>query len=44
MQGVAKWRYVPTSAADRFSRNVVEMSEMAEARACNVHGTGTRRT
>jgi len=44
MQGVAKWRYIRTSSADRFRRNVVEMSEMAEVRACNVDGTGTRRT
>jgi len=44
MQGVTKWRYIPTSSADRFRRNVVEMSDMAEARACNVDGTGTRRT
>jgi len=44
MQGVTKWRYIPTSSVDRFRRSVVEMSEMAEARACNVDGTGTRRT
>ena len=41
MQGVAKWRYIRTSSADRFRRNVVEMSEMAEVRACNVDGTGS---
>jgi len=44
MQGVTKWRYIHTSSADRLRRNVVQMSEMAEIRACNVDGTGTRRT